>query len=369
MWMSDSRVAAGVTRTGPRPESVRLLGFCPEARTSSSPSPDGAFVPCRPCRGALLATGARPEARTSRWPSPDGFFVQCRRYRGAIPAAGALPDARTSSSPSPDGVFVLCRPYRGALPAAGAPPRKKLEQPLCLRRISGVGVLESVCCPYGYPPSGADSATCRMLPLARAPQGVRGVVRPGALGSRTAWADEWCVGCEFWPVPCLAQRTVAPNPLHVPARPNVLAAPVRGSCVAYPCSGILALPEPLCRGAPLRGFRGSLKPPSRTDMSRRSARPGSARAGVPFSRVRCMRSRRGLRSPPVPRLIRLLGKTPAAAAVLRFPRGGGAGSSACRVRDGCYLVDPASSHMLVSKIKPCMCKYELIQTVKLRMAH
>ena len=24
--------------------------------------------------------------------------------------------------------------------------------------------------------------------------------------------------------------------------------------------------------------------------------------------------------------------------------------------------------MLVSKIKPCMCKYELIQTVKLRMA-
>lgn len=52
---------------------------------------------------------------------------------------------------------------------------------------------------------------------------------------------------------------------------------------------------------------------------------------------------------------------------------------AARVADGthavagvveeCYLVDPASSHMLVSKIKPCMCKYELIQTVKLRMAH
>lgn len=39
------------------------------------------------------------------------------------------------------------------------------------------------------------------------------------------------------------------------------------------------------------------------------------------------------------------------------------------VREECYLVDPASSHMLVSKIKPCMCKYELIQTVKLRMAH
>jgi hypothetical protein len=34
-----------------------------------------------------------------------------------------------------------------------------------------------------------------------------------------------------------------------------------------------------------------------------------------------------------------------------------------------YLVDPASSHMLVSKIKPCMSKYKQIYTVKLRMAH
>ena len=25
-----------------------------------------------------------------------------------------------------------------------------------------------------------------------------------------------------------------------------------------------------------------------------------------------------------------------------------------------YLVDPASSHMLVSKIKPCMCKYKSV---------
>lgn len=41
----------------------------------------------------------------------------------------------------------------------------------------------------------------------------------------------------------------------------------------------------------------------------------------------------------------------------------------CRRFEVCYLVDPASSHMLVSKIKPCMSKYELIQTVKLRMAH
>ncbi len=34
-----------------------------------------------------------------------------------------------------------------------------------------------------------------------------------------------------------------------------------------------------------------------------------------------------------------------------------------------YLVDPASSHMLVSKIKPCMSKCKRLYTVKLRMAH
>jgi hypothetical protein len=33
------------------------------------------------------------------------------------------------------------------------------------------------------------------------------------------------------------------------------------------------------------------------------------------------------------------------------------------------LVDSASSHTLVSKIKPCMSKYKLLYTVKLRTAH
>ena len=31
-----------------------------------------------------------------------------------------------------------------------------------------------------------------------------------------------------------------------------------------------------------------------------------------------------------------------------------------RTFQGSYLVDPASSHMLVSKIKPCMSKYKLL---------
>ena len=38
------------------------------------------------------------------------------------------------------------------------------------------------------------------------------------------------------------------------------------------------------------------------------------------------------------------------------------------IRDS-NLVDSASSHTLVSKIKPCMSKYKQIYTVKLRMAH
>jgi hypothetical protein len=37
-----------------------------------------------------------------------------------------------------------------------------------------------------------------------------------------------------------------------------------------------------------------------------------------------------------------------------------ASSAGARFPKGSYLVDPASSHMLVSKIKPCMSKYKLL---------
>jgi hypothetical protein len=40
--------------------------------------------------------------------------------------------------------------------------------------------------------------------------------------------------------------------------------------------------------------------------------------------------------------------------------GGVAQSAVLRPSQGSYLVDPASSHMLVSKIKPCMSKYKLL---------
>ena len=55
---------------------------------------------------------------------------------------------------------------------------------------------------------------------------------------------------------------------------------------------------------------------------------------------------------------------------LRPPEGPGCAALRCTCGvKGSYLVDPASSHMLVSKIKPCMSKYKLLYTVKLRMAH
>lgn len=74
----------------------------------------------------------------------------------------------------------------------------------------------------------------------------------------------------------------------------------------------------------------------------------------------------GLDPPAEPQNASSLRTTVAPVLVRRPCRGDHAARGVARE---CYLVDPASSHMLVSKIKPCMCKYELIQTVKLRMAH
>ena len=45
------------------------------------------------------------------------------------------------------------------------------------------------------------------------------------------------------------------------------------------------------------------------------------------------------------------------------------GATGVRVERESNLVDSASSHTLVSKIKPCMSKYKQLYTVKLRMAH
>ena len=51
------------------------------------------------------------------------------------------------------------------------------------------------------------------------------------------------------------------------------------------------------------------------------------------------------------------------------PQSGGSRRSTADALKSSYLVDPASSHMLVSKIKPCKSKYKRTYTVKLQMAH
>uniref|UniRef100_A0A453JI42 Uncharacterized protein n=1 Tax=Aegilops tauschii subsp. strangulata TaxID=200361 RepID=A0A453JI42_AEGTS len=54
-------------------------------------------------------------------------------------------------------------------------------------------------------------------------------------------------------------------------------------------------------------------------------------------------------------------RQPARLLPLSFHESGSAGRWSCWASPRtCYLVDPASSHMLVSKIMPCMCKYEPI---------
>ena len=114
---------------------------------------------------------------------------------------------------------------------------------------------------------------------------------------------------------------------------------------------------------PRRGV--DLKAPAVSHVPRTAAR---ARVVGPLRRrpISWMRNTRWVRGPrplftPKASVRRFVRTTPAT--VLGSSHAGGG------VGEECYLVDPASSHMLVSKIKPCMCKYELIQTVKLRMAH
>lgn len=109
-------------------------------------------------------------------------------------------------------------------------------------------------------------------------------------------------------------------------------------------------PAPKRAGAAKATSRVPLVPDAAHDTGSRRPRP------VPTHKRDALGRRQPARPPPCP---------PLPTRGRRRRASDGAGSS----RRTCYLVDPASSHMLVSKIKPCMCKYELIRTVKLRMAH
>ncbi|XLR27079.1 hypothetical protein S83_054979, partial [Arachis hypogaea] len=209
-------------------------------------------------------------------------------------------------------------------------------------RVSFVPSLET--CPA------ALARPSRMLPLACTRLGVRGAVRLGVLGLRTVLADEWCVGLECCLTPCIAQRTGAPDPLHVWARATVLVPLLCGSCVSYPMVWYPCLAPTFPLRSPLVGLPGEFQDtPVVLPVSALCAATVAC-VRVLFSLVRCTRLGWGLRSPSVPQMIRFLGKTPAAVSFESFPSRGASAA------DGCYLVDPASSHMLVSKIKPCMYK-------------
>ncbi|KAL2247920.1 UNVERIFIED_CONTAM: putative mitochondrial protein, partial [Sesamum indicum] len=104
---------------------------------------------------------------------------------------------------------------------------------------------------------------------------------------------------------------------------------------------------------PRRGV--DLKAPAVSHVPRTAAR---ARVVGPLRRrpISRMRNTRWVRGPrplfaPKASVRRFVRTTPAT--VLGSSHAGGG------VGEECYLVDPASSHMLVSKIKPCMCNYSL----------
>lgn len=94
---------------------------------------------------------------------------------------------------------------------------------------------------------------------------------------------------------------------------------------------------------------------------------------APVSGRAVARDRRGPSVVPLAPLVRFGSGSPVGGALSRSRaesvESEHAAPRAARVTEDSYLVDPASSHMLVSKIKPCMCKYKLSCTVKLRMAH
>ena len=63
------------------------------------------------------------------------------------------------------------------------------------------------------------------------------------------------------------------------------------------------------------------------------------------------------------------GGRPRICCIGRFSRTVAAASALLGRTGRSYLLDLASTHMLLSKTKPCMCKYKLFSPVKLQMPH
>ncbi len=167
---------------------------------------------------------------------------------------------------------------------------------------------------------------------------------------------------------------------------SLTGATARGACMEYReaetgCMNTVGGGRKAFRALALKSLGPGRRPPLVADRPAAPHRPGAprVRAGVLSARGHSGRLIRTLKSPPRSGGCRwVLGLGRRQSVVNYRPpleRGVGEGlGSAARGRSpsgpkDSYLVDPASSHMLVSKIKPCMCKYKLFCTVKLRMAH
>ena len=244
-----------------------------------------------------------------------------------------------------------------------------------------------MCLPFLVPPS--STSTCSAVPPSpkasvdprcsrrRLPRCGRAAwlgVRDAGFGSgATVTAREWCRTQLHRRAPC---SRAADRPCDGTFIRSLSARrePEGGYGGLYRIAGARQLRDPTW---PLRPSR-RLGRPGRSGPLRRPVRPrpscGARRADRPSGSPRAYgcggsdgiggggRPRpAGTRGPPRVRLERPPATAFSAPSRVRFARG-----RSPRTR---YLVDPASSHMLVSKIKPCMSKYELIQTVKLRMAH
>ena len=156
--------------------------------------------------------------------------------------------------------------------------------------------------------------------------------------------------------------------------PMAKPATINRSRIRRDCASLLGVPV---AGSPHRRLRSSFFKNEeklvwnmweRETRRRPSDRPRNREASTLGERlwytrkvVAPLMSTKGLRKTPTSMRPRFVARSGGA--------GAGRGNAVGVVGISSYLVDPASSHMLVSKIKPCMSKYKQVCTVKLRMAH
>lgn len=284
-------------------------------------------------------------------PRPSRAHGPCEG-RGEGRSQGVTADGHPPSGVAPAAVTggTFTYPIRCSTPREASVPRL----PLVLKT--------------GFTPSGAamaplDAFVCLVLNVVA-----------GVFGGVVSSVRDWRVsGVGIVRVGRLLARATNCRPpvrfIFAPSLSLLFLVTTLGSCVAFPSYGKIRRTAPHLSSLWLCGRNADLEssprvPDISSDFCRGCLGP---RDNCSCSRMwKIKRTWGGLG-------LRLLQSSPSMRMTLATPltagRRGPWHRCGSEVEKECYLVDPASSHMLVSKIKPCMCKYELIQTVKLRMAH